>query len=108
MRREPLDAERMIDPELGEDPPAPRLRSQREVPRIATVHRDAKGDREIALVGRRIERDEVSAVRIGDQPPDLLQQLGLCEELRAQRARGWIERRHQKEPAARMARDHPR
>jgi hypothetical protein len=86
---------------LLEETAAARLRAEVEVLRVGAVHRDPERHGEVALELRRVVRDEVGALRVGDQlaePPD---QPGPLEELLRERARRAVERRHEKEPLPR-------
>ena len=92
---------------LREEAPAAGLRAVGEEARVGAVHGDAEREREVALQLRRVERDEVRAVGIGHEPADLLEQPRPLEELRGQRPRRAVERRHEVQALARVRRDDP-
>ena len=93
---------------LGEEAPAARLRAVGEEARVGAVHRDAEREREVAFELRRVERDEVRAVGIGNEPADLLEQPRPLEQLRGQRPRRAVERRHEVQALPRVRRDDAR
>ena len=103
-----LHAERMRHALLGEQPPAAGLRPEVEVPRVGAVHRDAERQREVALELGRVVRDEVRAVRVGDQRRGCARAAAAARA--ASRVSGRASRRAARRgtAAAARARDHAR
>ena len=93
--------------DLGEHPTATGLRSERREPRIRAVHRDAKTQRDVPFQFGRVVRHQVRARPVGDQGRDPGEQAGPLEQLLAQRPRGGVVDRDQRQPSPRMARDTP-
>ena len=98
----------MLHPALGEEAAAARLGAEREEFRIRAVHGDAEREREVSLELRRVVRDEVSAIRIGNQLANASQDSRSLEQLLGQRLQRAVERRDEVEALARVRRDHAR
>ncbi len=103
-----LDAQRMRHPFFRKQAPTAALGSEREVPRIGAVHRNAEADRQVALQLGGVVGNHVGAVGVGDQRPQPLHQSGPTQQLERQRVRTAVEHREGRQPLAGVAGDHPR
>ncbi len=107
-RVEILGPDRTLHPELLEHPPAAGLAAEVLESRIRTVHRDPKAQRDVALERCGVVRDQVTALRIGDQRPDLPQKPRPRKQFRAQRDRRRVTDRNEGEPLAGVTGNHSR
>ena len=94
----------MRNARFREDATRTTLRTECEEPRIGAVHRDTELERQIALESRRIERHEMSTVRIRDQGPNVPEDLWPLQQLLCQGPSRTVERRHEEQPLLRMDR----
>ena len=81
---EVLGAHRARHAELLEHPAAPGLAAQLGQAGIRAVHGDSQAERDVPLEGGRVVRDQVAALRVGDERPDLAEHPRPGEQLGAQ------------------------
>ena len=101
-----LHTQRMRDADLGEHPAAAGLGAERREPRIGAVHRDPEAQRDVALELGGVVGHQVRALPVRDQRGDPRQEMRPLQELLAQRARGRVVHRDQRQAGSRMAGDH--
>jgi hypothetical protein len=99
-----LDARRARHALLGEQPTGTRLRPERPQTRVRAEDRDVQREREPRLQLAGHEGKDDRQLRIDHQPPNPREQARPVEQLRRQRTRRTVDRRNEKQPAARLGR----